>query len=180
MLPFTMRSIPTLGRSVACAHRVLCPLPAPQLSGKTFERKRFVFHPILPPLYFHTLTNRFSRKHFGFTFIRNPRGVTLRHSYSRLIRLCGSVSLWQIPCSQQLAASYTSLCALFRAPILCFQSFAASFPKTPGVGGTCPSVVPTFRRSDFQTVRRALPFATWTRFAHPTIIAVRSRFQDHG
>src|SRR5229473_729411 len=69
--------------------------------------------------------------------------LTLRHSYSRLLRLCVSVSLpaptrswWQIPCSQQLAASCTSLCALFRTPFLCFQSFAASFSKTPGVGGT--------------------------------------------
>jgi hypothetical protein len=160
MLPFTMRSIPTLGRSVACAHRVLCPLPAPQLSGKTFERKRFVFHLILPTLCFHNLTNRFSRKPFIFTSIQIHRGITLRPSYSRLIRLCGSLSLWQISCSQQLAASYTSLCALFRTPILCFQSFAASFPKTPGVGGTCTSVVPTFRRSGFQTVPRALRSAT--------------------
>jgi len=28
-----------------------------------------------------------------------------------------------------------SLCALFRTPLLCFQSFAASFQKTPGGGG---------------------------------------------
>jgi hypothetical protein len=137
-------------------------------------------HPFLPPLCFHNLTNRFSRKPFIFTSIQIPRGVTLRPSYSRLIRLCGSVSLWQIPCSQQLAASYISLRALFRTPILCFQSFAAAFPKTPGVGGTCPSDIPTFRRFDFQTVRRAVRSATWTRFAHPTIIAARSTFQDHG
>src|SRR5260370_16454294 len=26
------------------------------------------------------------------------------------------------------------LCSLLPAPVLCFQSFAASFPKTPGVG----------------------------------------------
>ena len=45
-----------------------------------------------------------------------------------------SMSLWQIPCSQQFAASCASLCALFRAPFLCFQSFGASFHKTPGWG----------------------------------------------
>ena len=28
------------------------------------------------------------------------------------------------------------LCSLFAAPVLCFQQLAASFPKTPGVGGT--------------------------------------------
>ncbi len=29
------------------------------------------------------------------------------------------------------------LCPLFRAPFLCFQELAASFCKTPGVGGRC-------------------------------------------
>jgi hypothetical protein len=52
------------------------------------------------------------------------------------------------------------------------------------VGGTCPSSqpsdVPAFRLSDFQTVRRAIGSATWTRRAHPTIIAASSRFQVHG
>src|SRR5712692_743258 len=33
-----------------------------------------------------------------------------------------------------LAASSSSLCPLLRAAVLCFQSFAASFPETPGVG----------------------------------------------
>src|SRR5216684_6259173 len=101
--------------------------------------------------------------------------LTLRHSYSRFLRLCVSMFLWQIPCSQQLAASCTSLCALFRAPFLCFQSFAASFSKTPGVG------VPALRTSrlfDAQNVRQ--PSATWTPRAHPTIIAASSRFQVHG
>ncbi len=32
-----------------------------------------------------------------------------------------------------LAASFPSLCSLFRPPFLCFQPFAASFSKTPGV-----------------------------------------------
>src|ERR1700730_5033257 len=50
-------------------------------------------------------------------------------------RLCVSVPLWQIPCSQQFAASLASLCALLRTPVVCFQSFAASFTKTPGGGG---------------------------------------------
>jgi len=45
-----------------------------------------------------------------------------------------ALSGWQIPCSQQLAASCTSLCAFFRTPFLCFQELAASFSKTPGVG----------------------------------------------
>jgi hypothetical protein len=33
---------------------------------------------------------------------------------------------------------FISLCALFRTPILCFQSLADSFAKTPGVGTLAP------------------------------------------
>src|SRR5260370_42404589 len=62
--------------------------------------------------------------------------VPHQHPYSGLRRLRVSVSLWQIPCSQKLAASLSSLCPLFRAPFLCFQELAASFCKTPGVGGS--------------------------------------------
>jgi hypothetical protein len=53
-------------------------------------------------------------------------------------------SLWQTPCSQQLTASLPSLCALFCPRFLCFQQVAASFRKTPGVGGT-PSGRPAAR-----------------------------------
>jgi len=45
-----------------------------------------------------------------------------------------SVPLWQIHSFHSLGASLSSLCALFRPRFLCFQSFAASFPKIPGVG----------------------------------------------
>ena len=44
-------------------------------------------------------------------------------------------SLWQTPCSQQFAASLSSLCPLFGTRSLYFQQVAASFRKTPGVGG---------------------------------------------
>jgi hypothetical protein len=40
----------------------------------------------------------------------------------------------QIPSFQELAASFPSLCPLLRTRSLCFQSFAASFRKTPGGG----------------------------------------------
>ena len=39
---------------------------------------------------------------------------------------------------QELAASLRSLCPVFRAPAVCFQSFAASFRKTPGWGALRP------------------------------------------
>ena len=40
----------------------------------------------------------------------------------------------QLFCLHRLGASLSSLCAFFCARFLCFQSFAASFCKTPGVG----------------------------------------------
>src|SRR5712664_177914 len=72
-------------------------------------------------------------------YFPSPRGVDVphQHPYSRLRRLCVSVSLWQIPCSHKLTASLLSLCPLFRTPFLCFQELAASFCKRPGVGGRC-------------------------------------------
>ena len=45
------------------------------------------------------------------------------------------VSRLQVPPFQWLAASFISLAGLFQTSILCFQSVAASFPKTPGGGG---------------------------------------------
>ena len=50
---------------------------------------------------------------------------------------------WQTPCSQQFAASLVSLCTLFRTPFLCFQSFVASFAKTPGGGGHFTAILVT-------------------------------------
>jgi len=47
---------------------------------------------------------------------------------------------YQLICLHRLGASLSSLCALFCIRFLCFQSFAASFPKTPGVGVSAASV----------------------------------------
>src|SRR5712664_941348 len=75
--------------------------------------------------------------------------VPHQHPYSRLRRLCVSVSLWQIPRSQKLTASLSSLCPLFPGPFLCFQELAASFCKTPGVGGVAATFLgrPSLRHS---------------------------------
>jgi hypothetical protein len=65
-----------------------------------------------------------------------PGGVTLcglRGPNSVLSVLC---FFFQLFCCQSIAASCLSLCPLFRPPALCFQSFPASFPKIPRVGGT--------------------------------------------
>ena len=76
------------------------------------------------PSYFQWLPHSFDR-HGGVpppTFLSGPR------------RFSASVPRWQIPCSQKLAASLSSLCALFGTRSLCFQPLAASFAKTPGWG----------------------------------------------
>ena len=65
------------------------------------------------------------RNPFVFSSIQNPGGVWVQ---TFNFQLCGSASApaptqsgWQIPCSQQLAASLSSLCSLFHTPSLCFQ-----------------------------------------------------------
>ena len=63
-----------------------------------------------------------------------------------------------------------SLAALFGTRSLYFQCLADSFVKYRGVG--YPSSLP-----QHACIFRS---ATWTRDAHPTIIAVSSRFQVHG
>ena len=62
-----------------------------------------------------------------------------------------------------------SLAALFRPRPLCFQWFADSFAKCRGVG--VPLHCSRSRHA------RIFLSATWTRPAHPTIIASRLRFQ---
>src|SRR5258708_18422838 len=96
---------------------------------------------LLSPLCFHTPlprsargTNPFSRNPFLFTSIQNPRGCGLRNPKLSTAFSVRSVPLWQIHLFQELAASLASLCTLFRTRFLCFQSLAASFSKTPGVG----------------------------------------------
>src|SRR6266446_1751120 len=72
----------------------------------------------------------------AYTPVTTGVDVLHQHPYSGLRRLSVSVSRWQIPRSQKLTASLSSLCPLFRTPFLCFQQLAASFCKTPGVGGS--------------------------------------------
>src|SRR6267142_6214532 len=68
-------------------------------------------------------------------------------------------------------ALLVSLAALFGTRPLYFQWFADSFAKYRGVG--YPSSLPQHHACIFRS-------ATWTRNAHPTIIAVSARFQVNG
>src|SRR6266851_897138 len=102
-----------------------------------------------------------------FILLRIPLPANPLFSYpSKIPRGCGGAPLptfrhsdlqpCQLFCLQKVAASFTSLCPLFRGLVLCFQSLAASFCKIPGVGypecnygtrsgGTSPSPQPSSR-----------------------------------
>jgi hypothetical protein len=121
--------------------------------------------------YFHAITH---------SFVRNGNPLSL--GISTACALCPSsrkctlfspqilsVPLWQIPRSQQLATSLSSLAVFFAHVFFVFNALPASFAKTLGLGGTpCPVPSPASSR------------ATWTRPTHPTIIAASTRFQVHG
>jgi hypothetical protein len=92
----------------------------------------FYFH------YFHALTHSFSRNPFLFTSIQNlgdvgpksqkPPRFSLRPQCRRLPRPCRGGKFI-------LFTHLPPLCPLFPPPVLCFQQLAASFLKTPWVGG---------------------------------------------
>jgi hypothetical protein len=109
-------------------------------------------YPLSPALCFHILTNPFSRNSFTFTSIQTPGGVgrfSPLYLATRLPRSSrGHSPLATSPLLSSTCRLLRSLCPLFRTPVLCFQSLAASFCKipgwgypecfygTPGVGGT--------------------------------------------
>src|SRR5216684_6637571 len=65
----------------------------------------------------------------------SPQGCTTTPLPPAEVRRAFASLLRQTLTFQNLAASFASLCVLLSTLVLCFQSFAASFPKTPGVGG---------------------------------------------
>jgi hypothetical protein len=115
----------------------------------------FCFHALTNPsftlidlqvLHFHTLTNPFSRNPFSFTSIQNPRGVggcvsfsTLRRCLPRPGRGASALKNCLTPFLTYSYGLLESLCPLFQARVLCFQSLADSFCKTPGVWGVGPA-----------------------------------------
>ncbi len=64
----------------------------------------------------------------------SPRGCTTTPLPPAEVRRAFASLPRQALTFQDLAASFASLCALLSTLVLCFQSFAASFPKTPGWG----------------------------------------------
>jgi len=87
--------------------------------------------------YLHALTHSFAQRRAAIPFA--PKSL-------RTLSIATGVYLESVPddtlsrpqrrqlfCLHQLAASLRSLFTLFSVRFLCFQSFAASFPKIPGV-----------------------------------------------
>ena len=85
--------------------------------------------------YFHTLTNPFSPNPFPVISMQNPGGV----GDMRLLQLCvlcaSALKNRLTPFLTNCCALLKSLCSLFQPRVLCFQSFADSLCKTPGVWG---------------------------------------------
>src|SRR5260370_15432079 len=130
------------GRRGGVRSRLLSPLHAPRGASIPSALSRLRILPVITGVY-----------------------VPHQHPYSRLRRLSVSVSLWQIPRSQKLTPSLSSLCPLFRAPFLCFQELAASFCKTPGVGGG---------RCDLSRPLVTSPLSTFRTATTPVRLAVHS------
>jgi len=80
---------------------------------------------------------------FPATLTQTPGCGCHAVSCFELIPLCVLRASVANPAFSVCCGLFISLCALFRTPILCFQSFADSFSKTPGVGGSAwPVTVP--------------------------------------
>src|ERR1700687_3250422 len=111
----------------------------PTFFFSVFERST----PLLPitslqPQQFHAITHSFAQRRAaippifsGFRTLSIATGVCLGSNSRRQTfrRPTG-----QLFCLQKLGASLASLCTFFCIRFLCFQSLAASFPKTPGWG----------------------------------------------
>jgi hypothetical protein len=134
----------------------------------------------MQPLCFHVIAHSFPQRRdaISHTF-NNLRTLSIAAGVYPLRSLCPRsvrsvlrfFPSWraqarQLSCLHWLGASLSSLCALFCTRFLCFQLLAASFPETPGVGVPVKSPGPSI--------------GTWTRRAHPIIIAASARFQVHG
>src|SRR6266852_3365883 len=135
MLPFGMKSAPQPSLPLNSCLPGVSYLPQP-----SFRRR--------PPA--PTQFCRFTRRGGPFVFILLqipfPATLLFSHPYKtagmspsgyfrpRLGTSVSSVSLWQILYSQQLAASFVSLCPLQKNQLLCNQANPASFCKTPGWG----------------------------------------------
>jgi hypothetical protein len=159
--------------------------PAYSQSRANFKMDAAITTPLflitsIQPLYFHAIAHSFAQRRTAISHAFNClRTLSIATGVYPLRSLCppsvrsvvrffppSSAQPRQLFCLRRLGASLSSLCALFRTRFLCFQSLAASFPETPGVGVSVKSP--------------GSSIATWTRRAHPIIIAESTRVQVDG
>jgi hypothetical protein len=123
-------------------------------------------------LCFQNLTNPSSHNSRVFTSIQNPRsvgpfGMVAHDSHLTTHRARITNRAFSSACTL-----FVSLCALFCLRSLCFQSFARSFAKYPGVGYVGQPFLAVLRRSSprsFPTTdsRNEAPFARHPRSLYP-------------
>jgi len=166
-------------------NRYIAFTPAYSQSGANATMESAITTPLflitsIQPLYFHAIAHSFVQRRTAISHAFNClRTLSIATGVYPLRSLCprsvrsvlrffppSCAQARQLFCLHRLGVSLSSLCALFCTRFLCFQSLAASFPETPGVGVSVKSP--------------GSSIATWTRRAHPTIIAASARFQVHG
>ena len=171
MLTFAMRSAPIPAGVVGSASRVVLTSRAPRLSSTTSVPTR-VLDRFVYPLFSYCYELLFPQPLCFENHLRCPLVLRDPH-YSQPCILCAAAL------KSVLTPLLTHSCGLLVVAKK-VNSFAISqiqtlFAKRPGWGYLASSYPKTFRRS-----RPSRHAATWTRFAHPTIIAVRSWSQVHG
>src|SRR6266849_1796335 len=134
-LPFLMvapvpTQIPKLSPSTRPTAHFSLPQPAPTTYCPLFfVSSRRLHHVVSISLPFSAAS----------AYVASPRGSPVHHSRCSHVRTLQHTQLFYL---QELAASLSSLWALFCARFLCFQSFAASFCKTPGWGVSASTLMP--------------------------------------
>ena len=111
-------------------------------------------HRFFTPLFSISSELLFSQLLCFHIYLRCPIVFFSTSKFPDLSALCPVLSLSTL-LSPTACRLFLSLASLFSSRSFCFQWFAASFPKTPGVGGT--SSISTFRPSDLPTRLHPLP-----------------------
>ena len=167
MLPFAMRSAPVLAPFVGIAASSTASSRAPRPFMRNFARTRVT--PCFPrPLFSYSYELLFSQPLCNHIHT-NWRGVW-GYSHSSF---CAKGSAETA--SLVLSYSYRLFCTPKKANSPVINRIQTLFGKHRGWGYLADLNQPPRPRSG-----ACQPSATWTPIAHPTIIAVTSRFQVHG
>src|ERR1700682_4720176 len=176
VLPCPMYSAPILVCSAASAFDSLLPFPAAWHSSKNVEPGIMPFNPACPPFarplnhLESALTQSASVTPLESALTKIPGAIppvrTPNHEFSTPLYLRGFPFLFM---------DLPPLLRLQRVKSFAIRQIQPLFQKHPGWGYLDAW---TFSSSNVLTIGR--PSATWTRPAHPTIIAPRSRFQVYG